>query len=113
MKPLEHHKVIGVVVVVLSGIAWFTEAAWLGWTAVGIGAITYSFDRLGQLFARGWMAFGKFLGRINSTILLSIFYLLFFTPIALLRRIFDRESTDPDTNWREPESPTTDLTKPW
>lgn len=113
MKPLEHHKIIGVVVMVLSGIAWFTETAWLGWTAVGIGAVTYSFDGLGRLFARGWMAFGTFLGRINSTILLSVFYLVLFTPIALLRRLFDRESVDAESNWREPESPTTNLSKPW
>ena len=38
-----------------------------------------------------WVRFGHFMGKINSSILLSIFYGILFVPVALLMRIVGRD----------------------
>lgn len=35
----------------------------------------------------GWEKFGKFLGKINSYILLSLFYILFISPLSIIYRL--------------------------
>ena len=42
-----------------------------------------------------WMKFAQGLGWVNSRILLSVVYYLFLLPLALVRRIFQKES-----NWK-------------
>jgi len=39
---------------------------------------------------RGWMWLGGLLGKINSTILLTVVYVALFTPIAVAMRLFGR-----------------------
>jgi hypothetical protein len=39
-------------------------------------------------FFRQWMKFAQFMGMVVSTIILTVFYYLFFTPIVLLVRLF-------------------------
>lgn len=39
----------------------------------------------------GWMRFAAALGWVNSRIILSAFFFLVFTPIALVRRLFVRD----------------------
>ncbi len=41
-----------------------------------------------------WMALGKILGFINTRILLSFIFFFIFSPIALIKRIFGRDSMD-------------------
>ena len=35
-----------------------------------------------------WIKFGNFLGKINSTIILILFFYVLVTPVALIRRLF-------------------------
>ncbi len=49
---------------------------------------------LTELIAKYWMMFGKFLGNINSKIILFITYFIFITPIAFLFRIFNKKTVD-------------------
>ena len=37
-----------------------------------------------------WIKFGNFLGKINSTIILILFFYVLVTPVALIRRLFNR-----------------------
>ena len=48
---------------------------------------------LGPIHA-GWMKLAFVLGWVNSRILLSIIFFLLFTPIALITRVFGRDSLD-------------------
>lgn len=43
---------------------------------------------------RAWMAFGTWMGRVVSSMLLAVIYLVIVTPIALLRRIFVRDALE-------------------
>lgn len=56
----------------------FTAAAVMGVLIPGIGRFLHL----------GWMALGKLLGRITGPVFLTLFYLLLFTPWAMLSRLF-------------------------
>ena len=57
-----------------------------------------------------WEYIGKTLGRINSSILLSIFFVLVLSPIAILYRLTKRKTT---LNWQNMDGQSVDFTKPY
>jgi hypothetical protein len=65
-------------------------------------------------FFRRWMIFAEFMGMVMSTVILTIFFYLFFTPIVLVTRLFGKKMLDlswndeRDTYWIEKsETPAT------
>lgn len=58
--------------------------------------------QLWQRLFRAWMHFGERLGRIWTVVLLGLFHVLVFTPIALARRVFGRPALD--VAWRDGRS---------
>jgi len=67
--------------------------------------------RMAYCISHYWKKFGKALGWVNSRILLSIFFVLFITPTALLYRMRNKK-TSPSSNWQNAENEV-DFTKPW
>jgi hypothetical protein len=49
-----------------------------------------------------WMLIGLVLGFINTRIILSFIYFLVFTPVALVKRIFGKDSMD--RKWKKNEN---------
>lgn len=45
---------------------------------------------LSALIHRLWLGLAQVMGRVMSTVLLSVVFFLVFTPLALLRRLFSR-----------------------
>ncbi|MEX1138988.1 MAG: SxtJ family membrane protein [Bacteroidota bacterium] len=43
---------------------------------------------------RGWMAFARFLGIVNTTILLTLVYILLIGPLSLVMRAFGSDLLD-------------------
>jgi hypothetical protein len=84
----------------------------LGFIFIGIIS-----SRLTLMIHRAWMAFAKALGFLNSRILLTLMYVFFLTPLALLRRAVGREKKDRDTSTnffaRNHVYTKTDLEKPF
>jgi len=65
-------------------------------------------------FFRRWMVLAEFMGMVMSTVFLTIFFYLFFTPIALIMRLFGKKMLDlswpgrQDSYWIEKsETPST------
>jgi len=58
-----------------------------------------------------WERFGKFLGKINSFVLLSLFFVLVVTPMGLLLRMSKKRQNK--NRWQNASSQSTDFTKPW
>lgn len=78
-----------------------------------LGGVLFSFEKLAILFSKYWMAFGKRLGDINSRIILTVFFLLILTPMAILKRIFQKKDKElSKTTWIDVEEKI-DFTKPW
>ena len=44
-----------------------------------------------------WMIFARFLGRINSRVLLTVFYFLIFGIVSLIRKLFKLFKVHPET----------------
>lgn len=70
---------------------------------------------LAKFIAKWWLEFGKALGTINSTILLSIMFYLFLVPLALLRKAFNRKPSTIKSTWkdRRHDFSAADFEKPW
>lgn len=47
--------------------------------------------RFGKLVYKGWMAFARALGWLNTRILLVLFFYLIITPVAVLARLFGKD----------------------
>lgn len=55
-----------------------------------------------KIFYRYWMAFAHFLGKINSTIILSIIYIVVIGLVSIIRRLiilFSRKQNNKSTYW--------------
>lgn len=95
---------MGVVLIVVFGglLPWLLDRAWPTWPwVVGFGLVAVGSVVPGVLrpVRDGWLRFAHVLGRINSTILLSLVYYLAITPMAVILRLFKRDllalRTDP------------------
>jgi hypothetical protein len=60
--------------------------------AVIIGLIGLFIKPLSELISKLWLKFSEIIGSISSKILLSIIYFVFLVPIAILYRIFNKDS---------------------
>jgi len=67
----------------------------LVYISLGIGILAIISSRIAAGIEWLWLKLAQGLGWINSRILLSVVYFLFLFPLALLRRIFQKE-----TNWK-------------
>jgi hypothetical protein len=47
---------------------------------------------LAKIISRAWMKFAEVLGAFNSTLILSLVFFLFLTPLALLYRKFNKKT---------------------
>jgi hypothetical protein len=47
---------------------------------------------LARIISRAWMKFAEVLGAFNSTLILSLVFFLFLTPLAVLYRMFNKNS---------------------
>lgn len=84
-KRLETMLVITVGLLVLF---WIFKADWLLIAATVLGLIGVFSGYLSELITKGWTKFAEVLGRINATILLSVVFFIFLTPVAFLARLF-------------------------
>ena len=91
MKEEEVFKTIQVLALASITAYWIFHAGWLLIIAAILLASGIFVSRLAQVIARGWLYFARFLGTVNTKILLSIVYYVFLTPIALLRRFINKE----------------------
>jgi len=82
--------------------------------ALILGVISIFSERVTSWVTTGWQYFGKFLGKINSTILLGVIFILLVSPMAILKRLTSKEKLNhQDSNWTDAENQTVNFEKPW
>lgn len=99
-RALEFATVFAILLGALSAWALFRgrdperAAAFAG---LGLVIVGYALVHpAGMLVLRtGWLRLGTLLGRVNSTIILSVIYIVLVTPLGLFFRIFGRRSFKP------------------
>ncbi len=66
--------------------------------AVGMSGVSLTLTFLAfpvwLAFFRRWMVFAEFMGMVMSTVILTIFFYLLFTPIVLVTRLFGKKMLD-------------------
>ena len=105
------YKIVGVVILSLLGLGVFFSLNYLLYVALGLGVLAYSSEWFASRFAQAWMQLGKWLGRINGTIILSVFFILILLPLSLLKRLFTKNGNNL-TNWIKADSDI-NFEKPW
>ncbi len=50
---------------------------------------------------RAWMKFASVLGRVNSKIILSVFYLVIMGVVSIVRALLGLFRSTPKTSWKE------------
>lgn len=61
------------------------------YAAVGLGLVGLFVKPLALLIHRGWMKFAEVIGHVSSTVMLSVIFYVFLSPIAFLFRIFNKD----------------------
>jgi hypothetical protein len=79
----------------------------------GLALISGLHPYFARKVSKGWESIGKFLGLINSRVLLTLIFFFFITPLAFFYRLFRKENPASQGKWVNAEHETTDFTKPW
>jgi hypothetical protein len=110
-----------ILVVVLGLLAFYFMfgKVWLLSIGLGVGVISLIIPFVGKWLVKGWFKLSEGLGWLNSRILLSVIFFLILTPIALISRLFKKNSlhlkNDTDSVWvkRNKTYSKGDLEKMW
>ncbi len=115
----DHYKNVGVVVLVLLLLAAFFQfkkgydTKYFVIAVFCFAALMYTFEPLAKHFSTYWMKFGKLLGDVNSRIILSVFFILFLLPMALLKRVFTKTAKRQGSTWLVIEDEQHNFKNPW
>ena len=89
---------VAAVSLLAAGYFWYRGRATALIVALSISAalafIGVFIPGLAKLFHRVWMRFAFALGYVNSRILLTVIYVVFFIPYGILSRMFGRDPLD-------------------
>ena len=71
--------------------------------------------KLAIWIATAWQFIGEKMGMVSSFILLSVIFLVFLFPIALLQKVFSKKITNKSSNWqiRNHSFEAASFEKPW
>ncbi len=94
MKKLELKEVKALLVMVtgFSILSVFFHSSVLLYIAIGIGVVSLLIPVAGYYIVWLWNKIGMVLGWVNSRIILSALFYLFLFPIALLSRLFNKDT---------------------
>lgn len=77
----------------------------------GMAALSAVHPKTAGAVSWAWEKLGKALGWVNSRILLSVFFVLFITPFAILVRWTSKKRAGGE--WKDVSDQKTDFSKPW
>ena len=93
MKENEKHKNLLVIVLGLLILHFiFHKNKYLLDAAVIIGVVSLAIPIVGDWILWGWGKIGEVLGYVNTRILLGLTFFFFLTPIALISKIFKKDT---------------------
>ena len=91
MKQQNTKEIVLTIVVGLLVFYFIFKIQGLLIAALVVGVLGVLSNFVAEKIAWLWLKFAEILGRINSTVLLSLIFFIFLTPIALLMRIFKKD----------------------
>lgn len=100
-----------VITVGFSALAYLFRFPYL-YVPAGLAALSALYLPAGRHVARLWEKFGRFLGKINSRILLGLFFIFVIVPFSVLYRLGRKKNTT-DCLWNEVGPQRTDFNKPY
>lgn len=115
MKINQEYKTILVLVIGFTIISFIFKLKVLFYFSIGVLFISIISNRSAKNISKLWMGIGKYIGAINSKIILSIFFVFILIPLSYLKKIFGpRPKQKKNTNWvRVKEDETINFNDPW
>lgn len=95
MKWQAKHTSLLVIAIGFTVFYLFFRKEWM-LTPIGVCFLGFLIGSVGDFTHIIWMQLAQLLGYINSRIFLSILFFLLLTPLALLRRLFQRKNKSPE-----------------
>ncbi|MGZ3861821.1 MAG: SxtJ family membrane protein [Bacteroidia bacterium] len=92
MTAKEKYKAQLVLVCGFALLYWVFKLKVFLFIAIAVTFISLFIPVLGDLILKVWFKLAEILARINSRILLSVVFILFVAPIAILKRLFSGNS---------------------
>lgn len=114
MKPKPLKKVYLDLLVIVIGfgvLAYLFKSPWLC-IGSGIAALAAVHPVSARAVSKAWEFIGKTLGKINSSILLSIFFVGILSPFAYFYRL-TKGKNKMASNWQTTENDRVDFNKPY
>ena len=97
----KHFESLNVCALFCVVLYFITERSVFLYIAAGMLAVSVFIQPLGRVIAVGWLKIATARGTFNSKVVLSLFFVLFLTPLALIRRLFTRDALDKEFVERE------------
>jgi len=90
MKQQNNKEIVLTIVVGLLVLYFIFKIQGLLTAALVVGVLSVFSGFVAEKITWVWLKFAEILGRINSTVLLSLIFFVFLTPLAFLMRIFKK-----------------------
>ena len=115
MKINQEYKTILVLVIGFTIISFIFKLKGLFYFSLGVLLISIISNRIAKQIAKLWMDVGKYMGAINSKIILSVFFVFILIPLSYIKRMFGRApKKNKNTNCiRVKEDETINFNDPW
>jgi hypothetical protein len=88
---VKHFEALNVIALALLVFFLITGNTILLYVSMGLLAVSIFAKRVGALIARAWLRFAYILGTVNSRLFLTLFFFLFLTPLAIVRRFLGHD----------------------
>lgn len=100
----KHFETLNICALFVLILFLITKKPFLLYIGMGLIGISVFIKPLGRLLANAWLRLSLVVGTFNSRVLLTIFFFILFTPLALVRRLFGKnllgiKKIDTDSYW--------------
>ncbi len=104
----KHFETLNVCSFFLLVLFLITKKPVLLYISFGLIGMSIFIKPLGRVIADSWLKFSYLIGTFNSRILLTLFFFLFLTPLALIRRLsrqnlLQLKKGNDDSYWKKVE----------
>jgi len=90
-SELETYKTIGALAMVLAIVSQLLERPVFLWIATGLLLLNILLPSINQVISYYWLYFAEKIGKLNSTIILTIVFFFILSPIAFFYRLFHKK----------------------
>lgn len=67
--------------------------------SLGVLILSALHEKIATFIAKAWMKLGEAMGKVTSTVLLTLIFFAFLTPLAVLKKMLSKKALQNSTTW--------------